>query len=285
MARGDVRKLIDALARDEAALHGQEFLAPLLRDGRARLRLHGLIHELAVAGAQPGWWICRVLDARHAEVVSEALPWQWGDYLQLWPALRLVLLEPLKDGAWTALPYNPADAAQRFGTAGPLVVQLVEGGQPFERVIGRVEGGTIWYDDVDRRADLETAELLRTALAADQDEPGVRGLGAGERAAYALFAARRAEARAATETARIERRLRHALEVGGARLLGYEPTDGGLRVTWEREGRRNVTLVGADLGVVSAGVCLSGEDARFDLSSIVGVIRDAPGYARWDDEE
>ena len=279
-----VKHLIDALAREEAAIRGQEFLAPLLQDGRARLRLRGLMHELAVAGARPGWWICRVLDARRAAVVDEALPWQRGDYLQLWPALRLVLIEPLKGGAWTALPYNPSDAAQRFGITPPLVVQLVEGGQPFERVIGRVEGGTIWYDDVDRRADPATAEALRAALAAGKDEPGVRGLGAGERGAYALFAAREAEARAATAAARIEQRVRHALEIGGARLLGYEMSEGYLRVTWERDGRRSVTLVRPDLGVVSAGICLSGEDQRFDLASVVGVVRDAPGYAVWDEE-
>ncbi len=274
--------LIETLARDEAALRGQEFLAPLARGGRARLRVRGLIYELVVAGARPGWWSCRMHDARSAEVLGEALPWQRGDYLALWPVLRLVLIEPLAGGAWAALPYNPADAAQRFGFAGPLPLQLVEGGRPFERVIGRVEGRTIWYDDADRRADQAVAEALREALAADHPAPGISALGPGERAAYELLAGRAGAARATTAVARTERRLRHALEIGGARLLGYEATEDGLRVTWERAGQRSVTLVGADLGVISAGICLSGEDARFDLASVVGVVGEAPGYARWD---
>ena len=281
----NVLALIGRLAADERAARGQEFLAPLLEDGRARLRVRGLIHELAVTGAAPGWWICRVLDARRAEVAAPALTWMRGDYLALWPALRLVLLEPLRGAAWLALPYNPADAAQRFGLAGPLLLQLVEGGQPFERVVGRVEGRTVWYEDPDRRADPATAEQLREALAAGKEEPGVPGLGAGERAAYMLFANGRAEARARSEAARTEGRLRHALEIGGARLIGYERLGDELRVIWEREGRRSVTVVRSDLGVVSAGICLSGEDEHFDLSSIVGVIRDAPGYARWDEYE
>lgn len=276
--------LINTLGHAEAALQGQEFLAPLLRDGRARLRLHGLVYELRVTDARPGWWLCQVRDARHAALVAEAQPWQRGDYLALWPALRLVLVEPLRTGSWLALPFNPADAQQRFGFSGPLLVCLVEGGQPFERVIARVEGKTLWYDDLDRRADPSIAERLRDAYAAEQEDPGVPGLGAGEQAAYALLMQRSAAAHAATETARMEYRLRHALEIGGARLLGYAMTDSGLRVSWERNGQRSVTLIGTDLGVVSAGVCLSGEEARFDLASIVGVIEEAPAFARWDNE-
>ena len=281
MARRETLTLIEALARDEAALRGREFLAPLLVPGRVRLRLRDLIYELAVTGATSGWWICRMLDAYHAQVICDALPWQRGDYLALWPALRLVLLEPLKRDAWLALPYNPADAVQRFRFAGPLVVFLVEGGQPFERVIGRVEGSTIWYDDRDRCADPRVAEALRAALAAGQSEPHVPHVGAGERAAYTLLVQRQAGQQAAAEAARTAQRLRHALEVGGARLLGYETSEAGLRVTWERNGQRSVTVIDADLNVVSAGVCLSGEEERFDLPSIVRVVQDAPDYARW----
>jgi hypothetical protein len=246
--------------------------------------VRGLVYELTVLGAGTGWWTCRMVDARRAAPVDVAQPWQRGAYLALWPALRLVLVEPLRREDWVALAFNPSDAFQRFAISGPLVVRLVEGGQPFERVIGRVEGAAIWYDEPDRRADPATAELLRDALAAGHATPPLGGLGAGERAAYALLVERRAAAAAASEAARAERRLRDALMVGGARLVGYEASEGVLRVTWERDSQRSVTLVNANLGVVSAGVCLSGEDQRFDLASIVGVVRDAPQFARYHDE-
>src|SRR5262245_30016553 len=117
MNRFNILNLIDAMARDEAALRGQKFLAPLL-GGRVRVRVRGLIYALRVEGVPPGWWSCRMVDARRAAVVGEALPWQRGDYLALLPALRLVLIEPLAHGGWSALPYNPSDAAQRFGIVG-----------------------------------------------------------------------------------------------------------------------------------------------------------------------
>ncbi len=288
MTRTTTLNLIERLSRQEHRLGGQEFLAPLVQGGRARVRLDGLVYEFAIANAQPGWSICRVLDAQRAEPVEEALPWQRGDYLACWPVLRLVLLEPLNDDAWLALPFNPSDAAQRFGMAGPQVVQLVEQGQSFQRVIGRVEGKTIWYDDEDRRADMRIAEQLREALSADQDTPGVPGLGAGEQAAYVLRlnSLRTAHAIAEVESATTttETRLRHALEIGGARLLGYALTDYGLQVTWERNGQRSVVLLNDDLSVISAGVCLSGQERRFDLASIVGVVEASPDFARYFDE-
>jgi hypothetical protein len=293
--------LIESLGREEASLQEQEFLAPLLSEGRARLRLQNLVYEVAVANAAPGWWCCRLCDARSAVVVDEALPWQRGDYLALWPALRMVLLEPLRNStehAWLALPYNPSDARQRFGLVGPRIVRLLEGGQPFERIIARVEGSTLWYDEPDRRADPATAETLREGLAAEHATPPGASLGAGEQAAYHLLLEQRLAARAAAEAARhaaeaetarraaaldpTERNLRHALEMGGARLIGYEQSRGGLRVTWERNGQRSVTLVDHDLSVVSAGICLSGQDRRFDLTSIVGVVL---GGTRDDDYE
>jgi len=252
---------------------GLVFRAPFGLGGGARLRLRGLVCELTIAGARAGWWLCRARDARHAEIVGEALPWQRGDYLALWPELRLVLLEPLAYSDWLALPFNASDAAQRFGLAGPVVVRLVEGGQSFERIVGRIEGRTVWYDAPDRRADPTKAEALRAALAGGREVREIAELGEGERAAYVLLADRRVEQRT-------DGQLRAALAIGGATLLGYEMTGGMLRVTWERDGRRSVTLLSPELAVISAGICLSGQDGRFDLASIVGVVRDAPSFAR-----
>lgn len=274
--------LINRLAAAERQLIGQTFLAPLVGGGRVRLRLGGLLYSFVVGSATPGWWICRALDNRRAEAVEEAAPWQRGDYLRLWPALRLVLLEPLRNGAWLALPFSPSDAAQRFGMNGLMVVQLVESGRPFERVIARVEGATLWYDEQDRRADPALAEGLREALAGGREAPGLSGLGAGERAAYTLLMERSRAAQEADENARTGRRLREALEMGGARLLGYDIAEGVLRVSWERDGQRSVTLVSQALDVLSAGICLSGEEQLFDLTSIVGVVREAPDYARYE---
>jgi hypothetical protein len=293
--RSAVLGLIAALGAEERALRGQPFLAPLLGQRRLRLRVRGIVYELHVRGAAPGWWVCRMCDARSAEPAEPAQPWQRGEYLALWPGLRLVLLEPMPSpsgaepgAAWLALPANPAEAKRRFGLDSLATVQLVEEGRPFEQVIGRVEGRTIWYDDVDRRADPLLPEALREELAAGHAEPRAANLTPGLRTAFELLAAGAEATSNAPDdgSARgVERRLRRALEIGGARLLGYSYTPHGLRVEWRREGQRGATLVDGGLNVVSAGICLSGEDNSFDLASIVGVVAEAPDFARYEGEE
>jgi hypothetical protein len=268
--------LVRSLAREEAAVRGQEFLAPLLRGGRARMRIQGLIYEFIVTDAQPGWWICQARDARHADVVGEAAIWQRGDYLALWPEIRLVLVEQLHDHAWLALPYQLDDGTRLLNQAGPVTIMLTEGGQRFDRIIGRVEGSTIWYDEHDRRADPATAEQLRAALAEVRENPGVRSLSDGEKAAFHLISMRQDH----NHTRSQERTARSALAIGGAQLVGFQRDMDrtGFLVTWERDGVRSVTHIDARLNVISSGICLSGRDGDFDLASIVGVVYDSPWH-------
>lgn len=278
------RDLIERLGMAEAALLRTTILAPLVRGGRARTRVAGLVYELRVRHPSPGWYQLRARDARRAEVVADAEPWARDQYLNLWPLLRLVLIEPIADPAnqaWIAMPYNPADALQRFGQSGPVVVQLVEQGMPFERIIGRVEGQAIWYDQPDRRANPQIAEDLRFCMLSGAADPQVANLSPGERAAYAMLIQRRMQANQQTAEAMLERRLQHALEIGGARLVGYTIEQDQLRVIWQHAGMHHIAFVSHALDVVSAGICLSGRDAQFDLSSLVGVVADAPDFARF----
>ena len=267
--------LVRSLGKAEAALRGQTFLAPLLPGSSARVRIQGLIYQFAIADAQPGWWFCQPIDARNAEVVEEAPAWARGDYLALWPTVHLVLIEQLNEGTWLALP-NTITPKQ---PAGPVVVSLMDGGQPFERIIGRTEGHTIWYDDADHSADPSIAESLRNALSHDIESPNIKGLSAGERAVYALRFEQSYIGRRRRDQQQQEKRLRNALTVGGASLLGYERVsgnDGTLRVHWVRDGVHSTNLVDMKLNVISSGICLSGQDSDFDLASVVGVVAESP---------
>jgi hypothetical protein len=102
------------------------------------------------------------------------------------------------------------------------------------------------------------------------------GLTAEERTAYGVTYIPRLRAQLEAQRDRVEERIRAALIHAGAAFRDYQDRGDVYRVTYEVDGRRHISVVDRkDLSVQAAGICLSGEDRRFDLQSLVGVLREA----------
>jgi hypothetical protein len=271
MPRRRTLDLLNRLAAAEERFLGSEFLAPLPRDGRmVAVRVAGVVCRLRVEDDFEGWGIFRPTGPATANLVRPASLMERRRYLDMLPHRRLILCEPLGPH-WLA---SPADQSDRRSSAELVAVRLVEDGQRFETIEARFDGAQYWFEGVDGRASPATAAYLRDAFR--QRVPAVKrpGLTSGQRAAYAIAEQLRDEA----EHDRTEDRLRRALSHAGADLCGYLERGEALRVEYEVDGERHVSVVGKnDLAVQLAGVCLSGADARFDLQSLVGVLREAHG--------
>ncbi|MBI3968755.1 MAG: hypothetical protein HY329_24225 [Chloroflexi bacterium] len=274
----NARDLVGRLGAASAELLRREILAPLVLGGRIRTRVGGLVYELRSVAPFAGWGHFIALDERSAESVGDALPWERAAYLELFPALRVVLLwpdpSPKRPGTWLALPFNESDARQRFRltSAEPLLVHLGDpalGADRYERVIARVDGRTLWFDGPDPQADPEAAEWLRTAAAQPESVARLRpGLAGSQRQALlytrlrnldlANEAERRRELREARRSRResrgligglgarqtLEDRLRHALGKADAELhsfqelMGRDGTTESIVVEWSERGQR-----------------------------------------------
>lgn len=292
----DIRRLIKTLAaREEAWRRGVQFLAPCVGGGQVRVSLDGLVQTFRTRPRDfEGWGVFEAFDERTARVACEATLAQVANYLQLLRPLRVRLVARFRGRTWTAYPACVEESRRRFGLAGELRVHLVSEGARFEGVLAYTDGRNWLCGELDRRADAREAEHLRELLRQGIEPHRVnsKGLTPETRAAYALatdsapafrHVRRRREAeRAGQRTAQLtERRLRAALALGGGALVSY--TDEGencWRVTWRtRAGEEHVSTVGrGDLTIVSAGICLSGRDADFDLQSLVGVVENG-----WED--
>src|SRR5947209_11691143 len=242
--------------------------------GSVRVRLAGVVCALRVEPPDfRGWGVWRPLSHTAARLVRPAALAERQRYLGLFPRLSLILCRPGR-GRWLALAAHKGDS--RFRLSGLVPVFLVEEGQAFEVIDACFDGAGCWFEGTDTRHDAGAAAYLRRALE-EMTEPGELrrpGLTPEERDAYALCHAAALEAR----RDRVEVRLRQALAHGGADLRGYVERDDCYRVEYVVDGQRHVSVVSRqDLGVQVAGVCLSGEDARFDLHSLVGVLREAQG--------
>ncbi len=84
----DPRALIARLNQESKALLEREIIAPLLPGGHIRTRVGGLVYEFKPRARFAGWGRFRPLNEREAEPLGEALPWERGAYLELFPILR-----------------------------------------------------------------------------------------------------------------------------------------------------------------------------------------------------
>jgi hypothetical protein len=280
-----LRQMFDRLAAEEDGFLRRELLAPVPAGGRVRVRLAGVVCTLRVTPDDfRGWGVFRPRSLAEAELLRPATLAERRAYLDLLPRVSLLLIEPAggddnPGGVWEGLPAHAGGGRLRLDGAVP--VHFVDGGERFEPIRGRFDGAVVWHDGTDPAGDPATAAALRQALAEERppDDLTRPGLTPEQRAAYRLVFEQRREARRRAERATVEGRLRLALAHGGADLVSYAERDGGYRVTYTLDGRRYVSAVDGRLNVQTAGICLSGHDRRFDLGSLVGVLREAEGGA------
>ena len=272
----DIHKILSQLAALEAQLLNTQFLAPCVRGGKVRIRVGSMVYTFQ---PQPqnfeGWAIFGPINEKIAAVVDEPSLPQLAEYLQLLIPVRLQLACVLQWQTWLAYPVNESDAKQRIGVAKPVPVYLVTEGSQFEQVVAGWDGHCLWFEEIDRRADPLHSEELRAALKklTFPEEVRFKGMTPEMRTVYELVSR---NIKDFEPKVRDERRLQRALKMGGGELRGFCDRNDYWLVEWTSgSGERHSSAIAKnDLTVMSAGICLSGDDMKFDLQSLVGVVED-----------
>jgi hypothetical protein len=274
----DVQQLLGRLAAEEEQFLRQEFLAPALQGSGVRVRIAGVVCDVCVIPPDfTGWGVFQPESHAGARLVRPATLAERRHYLDLFPLVRLVVC---RQSAADCLCCPASFGDRRFQIEGLAPVDLAEAVQSFDVIGSRYDGSRFWFDGLDPRHNPATAAYLRAALAklTRPDELDRPGLTAEERAAYELNylqLVRPAIASAPPEDA-VRQRLRENLSHAGAQLIDYLERGDGFRVTYSIDGQSYTSAVNkSDLTVQVAGICLSGEDQKFDLASLVGVLREA----------
>jgi hypothetical protein len=268
----------EKLAAEEERFPGSEFLAPAVRGGTVCVRIAGVVCRLRVSPAAfEGWGVFRATSHVAAVLVCEAGLAERARYLELFPLVRLILCRQEAE-TWLGASAHRGD--RRWRIDGMVPVRLVTEAQPFDVVRTRFDGGNFWFESPEPARDPATAAYLRRALTqtCDPNQLDRPGLTLEERTTYAACYFLKEEVRREQQVRRTDQTLRDALGHAGAELLDVLERRDGYRVTFRVGGREHVSAVSKDdLSVQVAGICLSGQDHRFDLASLVGVIREAEG--------
>ena len=273
----DIRKLINQLATEENKLNSTEFIAPCVGNGKVRTRIAGMVYTfIPKPRNMTGWGIFQPINQKQAAFVEEANLPLITEYLKNFQPLRLRLIYPLRQQSWLTYPVNEADMRQRCGYCKPVVVHLITQAAPFEVIIARTDGAAWWFDECDRRADVILTEQLRQKFKqlTSAKELHFKGMTPEMRTTYDLAAQQAEEFSHLQQKQRDEKRLQAALKMAGGELQQWSDRRDYWVVDWiTSDGEHHTSAISKnDLTVISAGICLSGEDEKFDLQSLVGVV-------------
>ncbi len=281
-SRLDPLAMINKLALEEERVLSRSFVAPVVPGGQVSVQIGGIAYNMTLTDPSFEGWAVLKSSGKSATVCGAPTLEQIKEYLHFLPRFRIVLLDEF-DNRWWGLQASTADS--RAQIAGPIPIRFVQRVGTFETICARFDGAAFWYESTDRRRDPSIARSLRQSLQEDVEPEKLRVLGAvpQERVAYRMLWLKKHPElggliRRAPQTD--AQRIEDALTYAGAQLDGFwsQGIDR-VSVRYIVDGAVHVSEIRpSDLGVISAGICLSGQDQNFDLTSLVGVMRES-GYS------
>jgi hypothetical protein len=292
--------LFNRLESQENAIAGTTVLAPVLAGRAVCARIAGVVCRLKVQfnkEALPGQWgILQVLDTQRARWQRAATRGEIERYMALMPQVGFVVLER-QGREIIGFPAHAGDNRFQLMGAAPVQCSAETAVQRFDSIIARFDGTHFWFDCINPRRSPAIAEYLRHSLA-DGFIPEMlrkKGLTAEERAAYAFALYGPPPPGLETEAPEVpvpmdlraysnpeHARLARALAHSGGQLVSYVERGQVYTVTYRFGDRTHTSTVRAnDLSVVTSGICLSGRDGDFDLTSLVGVMQVASHEQPW----
>ncbi len=301
-----INDILGRLEAQENAFCGALILAPVIAGRAINAKIAGVACRLQLETAREarGFSVVEAISPIRAKWLRAATRLEREKYLALLPRVRFIALEQSKQ-VWAAFPAHAGDA--RFQLNGAAIVREVESGvQAFDTLLTRFDGTHFWFEALDARRSPAIAAYLRESLASGVAPENLhkKGLSGEERAAYALalygpppeeepeFAAPVVASESEIEVPinwrhnGIAARLARSVGHGGARLVSYIERDGVYSVTYRFGERTHTSTVRAgDLAVETSGICLSGRDGDFDLTSLVGVMQEAAKVEPWQFEQ
>jgi len=279
--KSDILRKLAGLADAENAFLRAQFIAAVSGGDKVAVKIAGIRCELSVEPRSfDGFGMFKPVSHTAARLVRPASLAERQAYLALFPAVRLVLCE--RSGG-SALGILASRGDTRFTLDAPASIHHVEQAELFDSVVARYDGVRFWFDQPDPRSPPATGRYLREAILQMRPtkEIDCPGSTAEQREAYrinldarlALIERQRQhEISARRETA--EGRISEALEHAGGELREFIEQRDAYRVRYVVDGQEHLSVVSRrDLTVLSAGICLSGEDDKFDLASLVSVVR------------
>ena len=271
------------------------FVSPVCTNTMVATHIEKIIYTFSIPKVAEGWYRIRPKDKKGAEILGPAGLPEIEKYLKCLEKIRFVLVMK-QNGAFFGIPDN----ANRFGLK-PNDLQPIHlcGDAPldFDRIIARFDGANFWFECIDPGNDQSKAGYLRQSMAKPVQPKNIKfsGLELEEKHAYSL---RLAIDRKLTADLQKDS-LKQDVEFAGGKFRDFTERSDHYSVNYTVDGQEFTSYVSKDPKhmVITAGLCLSGGDRKFDLKSLVTVIREGqhrkavvagdygPDRNEWEDDD
>lgn len=277
----NAKDLLAKFASKEDKFRQQEFVAPYVECGSrpsyAIVKMDSLNYRFRILGFNgSGIGIFKPTNPTCATFQHNAEYDLVRAFYDKLPFIHVILSFQTEDG-WCAHPMNTQVALQKLGLDSEILVRNVTDVERFDIVVVRYDGYNFWFDEPFSGADLLKSQYLREAFdlrgnvtKAINAMDKIKGLTPEEKKTFNLAL----ESWKLFTKQTTEEKLQKLLEIGGGALRSYVVRGTNIEVRWKSaSGQDYTSVVQKDsFDVVSAGICLSGQDRKFHLKDLPGII-------------
>ena len=272
----DILDLIKRIGEKEAVV--QEFVSPIFFNDHVATKIDGLVYKFKINQKKPGWYKINSIDSSQAKTIRNADLIEIDNYLKRLKKIKLVLTIR-KDNVYFAVPEKSNNLGLPMSQTIPVFL-FDDTVLDFDKIIARFDGANFWYHQLDSLSDPSKSMYLRDQLLklTDPTKISFSGLTIEEKIAYALRLALDKKRFVDRKKESIKQDVEHA----GGEFVKFTEKNDHFSVTYVVDGHSYTSNVSKtqEHSVITAGICLSGEDKKFDLKSLITVMREGQNGGR-----
>jgi hypothetical protein len=269
----DVLDIIRKLGETENSLTKREFISPVYKNRYVVTKIDKIAYTFSIPETKPGWYKFRPSDRKKAKILGPSSFQDIEAYQKFLQKVRMVLVQ--RDGdVFYGVPFKTNQQGLDIKIIYPIYLVLDDSVQDFDEVICRYDGANLWYEAIEANNDQAKVEYLRKCLKALSLPKNLSysGLRFEDKMAYAV----RCEIDKKIQEQTKEFRLKHAVEHAGGIFKSFVEKGDHFNVTYDVDGERYTSTISKNdtLQVLTAGICLQSKDQKFDLTSLISVVRE-----------
>ncbi len=219
--------------------------------------------------------------------VKEDQEFEIVSYLESLPSIDYIISRPLSDKEWLAVPFDPNRATSKNLIGSQIIVECNDINYFDHVVCSLTEEGQLIYKDINCNFDPSASESIRNQFQDclekekyikfdDIDVPKLSSFKTYQEAWNLATEEVLAKKTKTIEKLKLNTRdyINHLFAKTDAKLKNVLIRKDLVEVQWEssRGGSYNSIARIKDLSIVSAGICLSNQDKKFDLVSLIGIV-------------